>query len=375
MPTYTVSVEGGVTAGGTPVPEFSGRTVYVFEEPAERGGATLGGEPLPVFLPVEPFAPAVEGGMNVGGFTYPIFFTTPSVIVVVYGGARVGGRTSPSFSRPGSALVNSVFIAPKPTNGVAVGGGTVLQTQTIPRYVHTPGGRIKVLGPYFPNIRFIQPTSVAGYSFLAKGGVLVGNDTFPSFAKPTGHEAAIDQGLIAVLKVSGGGGVAFIVPQVFEHITSGEIAITADPKIGLDDQNHDCWALSGMNYEPSIFTRFNFNSFAVYRGKAYGANENGLYLLEGIDDDGEPIRPGVRLITNFGSDSHKRIRSIRVGGAGTKTKARIASGNRERISVIKRDGHRIPGTRDVQGEEFIIDIVDFENLSQFEITPLVLFRK
>lgn len=48
------------------------------------------------------------------------------------------------------------------------------------------------------------------------------------------------------------------------------------------------------------YDNFNFNSFALVGGKAYGANEAGIFCLEGEDDAGAPIDAFVRTgILNF----------------------------------------------------------------------------
>jgi hypothetical protein len=47
-----------------------------------------------------------------------------------------------------------------------------------------------------------------------------------------------------------------------------------------------------MNTDNAAITRydtFNFNSYCIVDGKAYGANEDGIYLLDGDDDDDQPI--------------------------------------------------------------------------------------
>jgi hypothetical protein len=138
----------------------------------------------------------------------------------------------------------------------------------------------------------------------------------------------------------------------------------------------EAWVLSGQNYEPSVFSGFDFNSFAVHRGQAYAAGEDGIYLLGGDTDDGEVIHTGVRIgPVNFGSDREKRMRGIQFGSGGPDTRVRVSSGTEEDVFTPDRDDNRVVVSREIQGREFVIDILDFQELSQFEATPLKLARR
>jgi hypothetical protein len=138
----------------------------------------------------------------------------------------------------------------------------------------------------------------------------------------------------------------------------------------------EAWVLSGQNYEPSVFSGFEFNSFAVHQGQAYAAGEDGIYLLGGDTDAGEIIHTGARIgPVNFGSDREKRMRGIQFGSGGPDTKIRVASETAEGVFAPERDDNRVVVSREIQGREFVIDILDFQELSQFEATPLKLARR
>jgi hypothetical protein len=52
----------------------------------------------------------------------------------------------------------------------------------------------------------------------------------------------------------------------------------------------------------------------MYRGKAYGVAEDGIYLLEGDDDDGTPIDAAVRTkLTSFRQRALKRCDVAYIG--------------------------------------------------------------
>jgi hypothetical protein len=136
----------------------------------------------------------------------------------------------------------------------------------------------------------------------------------------------------------------------------------------------DTWALSGQAYEPSFFSGFYFNSYAVLKGNSYGAGPDGIYLLEGPDDNGQPIHTGARLGPhNFGTDKQKRLRSIQLGECGADTQVRVQAGEEEGFFEVDRG--RVQVSRNLQGREMTLDIVDFERLSQIEIVALILARR
>jgi hypothetical protein len=140
---------------------------------------------------------------------------------------------------------------------------------------------------------------------------------------------------------------------------------------------YEAWVLSGQAFEPSVFSGFNFNSFAVKGGQAYAAGEDGIYLLGADHDAGETIQSGARIgPVNFGADREKRIRGIQYGQGGENTRVRVRSDDGS-VGVFEpdRDENRVVVSRDIQGREFTIDFMDFEELSHCEIMPLRLARR
>jgi hypothetical protein len=140
---------------------------------------------------------------------------------------------------------------------------------------------------------------------------------------------------------------------------------------------YEAWCLSGQAFEPSVFSGFDFNSFAQHRGQTYAAGEDGIYLLGADHDAGETIHTGTRIgPVNFGADRDKRIRGIQFGQGGKNTRVRVES-DEGNVGVFEpdRDENRVVVSRDIQGREFTVDILDFEELSQLEITPLRFARR
>ena len=60
---------------------------------------------------------------------------------------------------------------------------------------------------------------------------------------------------------------------------------------------------------------YNFNSFCKIGDKYFGANDSGIFELDGTDDNGTDIDAFFELIvSDFGISSIKRLRSVFLGG-------------------------------------------------------------
>ena len=217
-------------------------------------------------------------------------------------------------------------------------------------------------------------TFVAAYG--ATGGIEIGG-TFVlvlSAAPPVSAFAGA-----ALFLLGGRPSATFLSPLVMAMAAAGGYVIpptdmTVPPGM---EEIYEAWVLTGQAFEPSIFSNFKFNSFAQRGTQTFAAGEDGIYILDGDDtDDGETIHSGARIgPINFGTDREKRIRPIHIGNCGLDTKVRVVAENGERIFTPNRDSNRVVVSSDLQGREFTIDVADFEELCQFEITPLILARR
>jgi hypothetical protein len=199
----------------------------------------------------------------------------------------------------------------------------------------------------------------------------VGGEGVPVCTYP---ESAIIDSLGAFFALGGAGLCTGKMP-LSTHIVTGEGGfVLAGPTLA---EVFEAWVLSGQAFEPSVFSGFNFNSFAVHHGEAYAAGEDGVYLLGADHDAGETIHTGARIgPVNFGADREKRIRGIQYGQGGKNTRVRVqVKDGKTGIFEPKRDENRVVVSRDIQGREFTIDIMDFEELSHCEIVPLMLARR
>jgi hypothetical protein len=89
-----------------------------------------------------------------------------------------------------------------------------------------------------------------------------------------------------------------------------------EPGSAVDES--EAWAVNTANSASTRYDSYGFNSFASFGGKHYGAKADGVYLLEGADDAGEPIASGVSFGQHdFGTQALKHISAVHVGVSST----------------------------------------------------------
>ena len=72
--------------------------------------------------------------------------------------------------------------------------------------------------------------------------------------------------------------------------------------------------MNTANLSITNYNNYDFTSYAKFAGQYFGANENGLYLLEGDDDIGTPITSTIRTVLHgFKTTLLKRIVSCYIG--------------------------------------------------------------
>ena len=95
-----------------------------------------------------------------------------------------------------------------------------------------------------------------------------------------------------------------------ERVSSLVFRVTSG---ALVDDGQAWTVVTGSN-ATTRYDTYGFNSFATIGGKQYGLKANGLYLLEGDDDAGQPITAGVALGKHdFGTQALKSLAAVYVG--------------------------------------------------------------
>ena len=114
-----------------------------------------------------------------------------------------------------------------------------------------------------------------------------------------------------------------------------EDAIVFSGAITIDGTDYVAWVLNPSNKAFSSYSNFPFNSFVQIENQAFGIADDGIYLLEGEDDDGEDIEGRLRMgLMDFGSSMWKNVRHAYLG---------IVSGGENLIlrTVAIKEGNRV----------------------------------
>jgi len=312
------------------------------------GGFLFGGPPgeHDVFLTPETDAVQSKGGFLFGGRSRVTFLVDSDLRpfqIVSFGGFLLRGSTTVTWVDPGA-----VPVLPIVGQGGFIFGGSDTEVNLVdppkPWQIQSDGGFLLGGSWKKPDI-FLSPDIISIFPDNNPGGFLLG----------------------------GRGIVEHLLTEITSIVSKGGgFCLAGYGILNGGDEVSETWALNGFTLEPSLYASFDFKSYAMFQGQAYGCREDGIYLLEGPDDNGEAIVSGVRLgPMNFGTERQKRLRLIRPGAEGVT--ARVAAGGEEEVSQQEEDV--IPVSRNVEGNEFVLDLQGFEQLGFVEVLPLVLMKR
>ena len=87
--------------------------------------------------------------------------------------------------------------------------------------------------------------------------------------------------------------------------------------VEIDGELYECWVVNTRNFHVSVYSGYDYNSFAIFNDTVYGCKADGIYELEGSTDDGVEFHNGIILpATRFGSEYKKRFRKAFFGVSG-----------------------------------------------------------
>ena len=180
--------------------------------------------------------------------------------------------------------------------------------------------------------------------------MLVVHETITSVLSPA--DAAVPQMLLSSL--------------ISEELSLEELtAVTGDV--------WETWAFNGGTIEPSVYSGFSFNSYAVDEGVTYAAREEGIYVLDGTTDAGAAIHNGVVLSPSmFGTNNRKRFRNGFFDVEGTAPIVRGEVGGAGSSIPIVHSKAMFP--RSLVGNKWTFLVAEFDELGQVELFPVVLTR-
>ncbi len=171
--------------------------------------------------------------------------------------------------------------------------------------------------------------------------------------------------------------ISFLFPQgVFGHDIEDEFDLEDEPgqeDVGdVEDEVWDCWVLNTQELNPSVYSGFNFNSYAEYQGVTYATSKDGIYELS--DEHDEKFQTGVVLpATSLGMANAKRFRLGYLGFVGgvPAVKAVVDDGQ-ERVFKVVRNKFTLH--RDMVGRRWQFTVAEFESLDFVELFPIILTK-
>lgn len=329
---YLVEASGGVEVKGEGIIAFSTPSIYTV---VGTGGSVIGGEGIEVFVLPPVYTIIAEGGLKAlgeGEFTF-IESEITEYALVGSGGLDFNGQGIFAFVNilPVFTLMG---LGGYKLNGV---GATAFEDPEVVEYILVGSGGYKLEGE--GNFVYVTPDKI--FTLVGTGELLL----------------------------VGAGKIAWLDPDYFSVIGSGGVVISGE---GTDEEFiYFTWVFSGVDYKPSIYSGYNFNSYCEFGGKIYGASEEGIFELSGKTDNGADIHTGFILGPhNLGVNNKKRLRSIHLGNKNIAARMRVTIDTTSKDFSVTNGKAKI--TRNLMGEEVTLEIADFKELSVIEVTPVVL---
>ena len=145
--------------------------------------------------------------------------------------------------------------------------------------------------------------------------------------------------------------------------------------VDIAGEVYECYALNTPRFMPSMYSGFDFNSYCVFENRAFGANDTGIYELDGDTDAGEKINTGVVLNqTDFGLRNQKRLRRAYLGISGDSPVMIVETEEGERqVYNIDFNGKTVI-SRDLKSKAWKLSIADFDELDTMKLIPVILSK-
>lgn len=117
---------------------------------------------------------------------------------------------------------------------------------------------------------------------------------------------------------------AFNLTDLVDGLMSGNLAaydtINFVGQLRILGEDYTAYSVSLDNQAVSEYENYNFDSFGVHAGTAYGLGDGGIYRLEGATDAGEAIVGRVRgPLNNLGTALKKAVPAVYIGYTSTNT--------------------------------------------------------
>jgi len=145
--------------------------------------------------------------------------------------------------------------------------------------------------------------------------------------------------------------------------------------VEIDGEVYECYVLNTPKFKPSMYSGFNFNSYCVFEGRAFGANDTGIYELTGATDAGNAIHTGVILTeTDFGAPNQKRFRQGYLGISGTSPVMVFETEDGARQAYAVDTKGKVVASHELKSKRWKLSIADFDTLDTVKLIPIILTK-
>jgi len=169
--------------------------------------------------------------------------------------------------------------------------------------------------------------------------------------------------------------IEFATTLALQQILTSTVEDTLDFGITVkfDDEFWECWVLNTNQFNVSVYSGYDFNSFAVYSDTAFGCKTDGIYKLSGTTDDESAFKAGIVLPeTYFGTDKKKRFRKAYFGISGSSPSIRMETDSGSQTYTITNSKANV--TRNLYGRQWTLKLQSFDDLDFIELCPVILAR-
>lgn len=152
-------------------------------------------------------------------------------------------------------------------------------------------------------------------------------------------------------------------------------SLSLNALLDLEGELWECFVLNTPRFHASMYSGYNFNSFCVFNGRAFGANDTGIFELTGSTDAGDTIHTGVVLKgTDFGAPNQKRMRRgyFGVSGSSPVLILETESGQRQVYSIDTKG--KTVASHELKSKSWSLSIADFDALDSVKLIPVILSK-
>lgn len=168
--------------------------------------------------------------------------------------------------------------------------------------------------------------------------------------------------------------VMTMLDSVIEQLGAGERLVTAMFRIDGDAPADEgpAWVVNTDSRATTRYDAYGFNSFFVLDGKHFGVRQDGVYLLEGTSDAGQPIVAGVALGKHdFGTQALKGLEAVYAGVSSTgKLYLRVSDGKNTYTYAARAASETLEAQRFDVGRGLRANYFTFELVSEGDVFEL-----